>query len=164
MKNRSLIDITRDLALAKNEYEIFNEEDLMKKVDEFVSELYSKEDGIYWMYNQIEGEISLFKDQVEKLTKHVKMLKNAQERIKGLVVGSFQSVGQLPAHSVFNPVKIGKSSGAVDVIDEEKIPDEYWIEVTNSKLDKKRILVDLKDGNQIPGVRLVQKEFVRGLK
>ena len=34
LMNRSLIDITRDLVLARNDYEIFNEEDHMARVDE----------------------------------------------------------------------------------------------------------------------------------
>ena len=64
----------------------------------------------------------------------------------------------------FNPLKVSKSAGAVDVINEDLIPEEYYIEVITTKLDKKRILGDLKEGASIPGVRLIQKEYVRGLK
>ena len=59
---------------------------------------------------------------------------------------------------------VSKSAGAVDVIEEDLIPEEYYIEVITTKLDKKRILEELKEGASIPGVRLVQKEYVRGLK
>ena len=52
----------------------------------------------------------------------------------------------------------------IDVIDEDSIPKEYYIKVVDTKLDKKRILEELKQGASIPGVRLVQKEYVRGLK
>ena len=59
---------------------------------------------------------------------------------------------------------LSQSAGAVDVIEEEDIPDEYFIEVITKKLDKKRILQELRDGVRIPGVRLASNSYVRGLK
>ena len=164
LMNRSIIDITRDLVLAKNDYEIFNEEDLMARVDELFTELHQKEDGIYWMYKESEKEITLFEEQIKKLKAHTAVMKRAQERIKSLVMGTFDEVQQLPKHSVFNPIKVSQSAGAVDVISVEDIPDEYFIEVITKKLDKKRILQELKDGATIRGVRLVNNSYVRGLK
>ena len=52
----------------------------------------------------------------------------------------------------------------MDVIDESKIPEHYWVEVITKKLDKKRILNDLKSGEVIPGTRLVKNPYVRGVK
>ena len=164
LMNRSLIDITRDLVLAKNDYEIFDEEDLMARVDELFTELHKKEDGIYWMYKESEKEITLFEEQIKKLKAHTTVMKRAQERIKSLVMGTYDEVKRLPKHSVFNPIKVSQSAGAVDVIAQEDIPDEYFIEVITKKLDKKRILQELKDGARIPGVRLVNNSYVRGLK
>ena len=162
--SRSLVDITRDLVLAKNDYEIFNEEELMERVDELFTEMHQKEDGIFWMYKESEKEIEMFEAQIKKLKSHTAVMKRAQERIKMLVIGTYAEVERLPKHSVFNPIKISNSSGAVDVVDEEVIPREYWIEVITKKLDKKRILKELKDGARIPGVRLVNNSYVRGLK
>ena len=162
--NRSLVDITRDLVLARNDYEIFKEEALMARVDELYTELHQKEDGIFWLYKESEKEITLFEEQIKKLKNHTTVLKRAQERIKSLVMGTFSEVKQLPKYSVFNPIKVSKSAGAVDVISEEDIPSEYFVEVITKKLDKKRILQELKDGARIPGVRLVNNSYVRGLK
>ena len=162
--NRSLIEITRDLVLARNDYEIFNEEDLMARVDELYTELHQKEDGIYWLYKESEKEITLFEEQIKKLKAHTSVMKKAQERIKGLVRGTYTEVNQLPKYSVFNPIKVSQSAGAVDVIEESDIPDEYFVEVITKKLDKKRILQELKEGARIPGVRLVTNTYVRGLK
>ena len=164
MSNKSLIDITKDLVLARNDYEIFQEEDLMRKVDEHITELYTKEDGTYFFYQQIESQIELGQKQLDKIKKYVKVMKNMQERIKQHIIGAFSAADQLPAHSEFNPIKISQSAGAVDVIDEDKIPNEYFVEVITHKLDKKRILEELKNGEQIPGVRLIRKDYVRGIK
>ena len=162
--SRSLVDITRDLVLAKNDYEIFNEEELMERVDELFTEMHQKEDGIFWMYKEAEKEIEMFEEQIKKLKSHTSVMKRAQERIKMLVIGTYAEVSQLPSHSVFNPIKVSQSAGAVDVIEENDIPNEYFIEVITKKLDKKRILQELKDGASIPGVRLVNNPYVRGLK
>ena len=162
--SRSLVEITRDLVLAKNDYEIFNEEELMERVDELFTEMHQKEDGIFWMYKEAEKEIEMFEEQIKKLKSHTSVMKRAQERIKMLVIGTYSEVSQLPSHSVFNPIKVSQSAGAVDVIEENDIPNEYFIEVITKKLDKKRILQELKDGASIPGVRLVNNPYVRGLK
>jgi len=116
------------------------------------------------MYKESEKEIEMFEAQIKKLKSHTAVMKRAQERIKMLVIGTYAEVERLPKHSVFNPIKISQSSGAVDVIDEEVIPREYWIEVITKRLDKKRILQELKDGTTIPGVRLANNAYVRGLK
>ena len=161
---QSLSEITRDLLIAKNEYEIFESDDLKERIDQLRNEQYKKEDGIYFFYKDFDKEIDIFDEQIKKAQRYVKFLKSEQERMKMYVLGQFQITGTLPKHSVLNPLKIRESAGAVDVIDEDKIPDTYWVQYTNRKLDKKRILKELKDGTTIPGVRLVQKNFITGLK
>ena len=100
----------------------------------------------------------------ERAKKIKKMLHNTTERVKQLVIESHGELNTMPKNSVFNPLKIRKSAGAVEVIDEKDIPDEYWITVQTKKLDKKRILEELKDGTKIPGVRLLRKNFVGGFR
>ena len=76
---RSILDITSDLALVQHDVQLISEEDVMQRVDELYVELHRKEDGIYWFYRNVEGQISIFKEQIDKLAKYVKTLKNAQE-------------------------------------------------------------------------------------
>ena len=161
---KSLTEITRDLLIAKNEYEIFDSDDLKERIDQLRSEQYKKEDGIYFFYKDFDKEIDIFDEQIKKAQRYVKFLKNEQERMKAYVVSSHQLTGILPKHSVLNPIKIRESAGSVDVIDESKIPETYWVTVMTKKLDKKRILSDLKAGQEIKGVRLLKKDFITGLK
>lgn len=84
--------------------------------------------------------------------------------MKMYLLSSHQLTGSLPKHSALNPIKIRESSGAVDIIDEEEIPETYWVAVLTKKLDKKRILSDLKAGKEIKGVRLKKNDFITGLK
>ena len=161
---RALSEITRDLLIAKNEFEIFESDDLKERIDELRDEQIKKEDGIYFFYKDFDKEIEIFDEQIKKAQHYVKFLKNEQERMKMHVLGQFQISGTLPKHSALNPIKIRESGGAVDVIDETIIPDAYWTTVVTKKLDKKGILIDLKAGKEIKGVRLVKKDFITGLK
>jgi len=162
--SRKLSDITRDLVLATNEYEIFDDADLQAKIDELVAERSKKEDGIYFFYQDIEAEIDIFSKQIKKAQKYVKFLKNQQEGLKQYTIDMYANTGELPKHSALNPIKVSESSGAVKIIDEELIPSVYWFSKTETVLRKKIILEDLKAGKEIPGVELVKKSYVRGIK
>jgi len=161
---RKLSDITRDLVLATNEYEIFNDDDLQAKIDELVAERSKKEDGIYFFYADIEAEIVLFKKQIEKATKYVKFMKRQQENLKQYTIDMYSNTGELPKHSALNPIKVSTSGGSVEILDESLIPGVYWYEKTETVLRKKVILEDLKAGKEIPGVKLNKKQYVRGIK
>lgn len=161
---RKLSDITRDLVLATNEYEIFNDDDLQAKIDELVAERSKKEDGIYFFYQDIDAEIVLFKKQIEKATKYVKFMKRQQENLKQYTIDMYSNTGELPKHSALNPIKVSESGGSVEITDESLIPGVYWYEKTETVLRKKVILEDLKAGKEIPGVKLNKKQYVRGIK
>ena len=55
-------------------------------------------------------------------------------------------------------------SKSVDIIDESKIPETYWVEVITKKLDKKRMLADMKQGKKIPGADIATNKYMKGLK
>ena len=162
--SRKLSDITRDLILATNEYEIFDDADLQEKIDELVAERSKKEDGIYFFYQDMEAEIDIFSKQIKKAQKYVKFLKNQQEGLKQYTIDMYSNTGELPKHSALNPIKVSESGGSVKVIDEDLIPSVYWYEKTETVLRKKVILEDLKKGIEIAGVELVKKSYVRGIK
>ena len=164
MNNRSLVNITRDLISARYDVEIWEDPDALALVDDLIKERFTKENGMQYLYGEMEGEIALFTKQTKRMQQYTKFLKNSQERLKSYVLTMYESTGDLPKADVFNPVKISQSSGAVDIIDEMSIPMEYWIETTSLKLDKKSILKDLKAGKEIAGVRLAKKPYVRGIK
>ena len=161
---RKLSDITRDLVLTKNEYEIFDDADLQAKIDELVAERSKKEDGIYFFYQDMEAEIDIFDKQIKKAQRYVKFLKRQQEGLKQYTIDMYSNTGELPKHSALNPIKVSESSGAVKVIDESLIPAIYWYQKTETVLRKKVILEDLKAGKEIPGVELIKKSYVRGIK
>ena len=162
MGKRTLNEISSDIMLVQNSFEL-TEQEIDEQLDKLHTELHDKENGVYWFYKNIDSKIELAKEYKDKADMVIKKLKYTQERLKGLVIEAYSASKQLPAHDDFNPIKIIKT-GKVEIIDESKIPDEYYIEKIETRLDKRRILEELKDGNTIPGVRLINNKHVRGLK
>ena len=162
MPKRTLNEISNDIMLVQNSYELSNEE-IDEQLDVLHTELHDKENGVYWFYKNIDSKIALAKEYKQKADLVMKKLKYTQEKLKGLVIEAYKASGQLPAHDEFNPIKIIQM-GKVEVIDETKIPDEYYVEKIETRLDKRRILEELKEGKEIPGVRLKKNKHVRGLK
>ena len=162
--SRCLFDISRELILTQHEADMFQTDDLRERIDDLTEEMTVKEDGIYFFYKDFDKEIELCKEQTEKIKKYSKWLKTEQERLKQYVVSNYQITSSLPKHSAFNPIRVSTSPGAVEVLEETLIPDEYWVLVTTRKLDKKRILSELKEGIEIPGVKLTKNDYVKGLK
>jgi hypothetical protein len=160
---RKMSEITTDI-MSMQMGLTFNEDNYDIQLEELFAELYDKEDGIYWLYKDNDKKIELVKEHMDKCKRIMNMIKNGQESIKGMVMTRHESVGTLPKNSVFNPVSIRNSNGAVDAYDEDKVPDEYYITIQTKRLDKKRMVEEMKAGTKIPGARLVKKSFVNGLK
>ena len=160
---RKMSEITTDI-MSMQMGLTYNEDNYDIQLEELFAELYDKEDGIYLLYKDNDKKIELVKEHMDKCKRIMNMIKNGQESIKGMVMTRHESVGTLPKNSVFNPVSIRNSNGAVDAYDEEKVPDEYYITIQTKRLDKKRMVEEMKAGMKIPGARLVKKSFVNGLK
>ena len=162
MSKRSLNQISSDIMLVQNSFEL-TEQEIDEQLDILHTELHEKENGVYWFYRNLDSKIDLAKEYKEKADAVIKKLKYTQEKLKKLVLEAYSASSQLPSHDEFNPIKIIEM-GKVEIIDESKIPDEYYIEKIETRLDKRRILEELKEGVEIPGVTLRKNKHVRGLK
>ena len=162
MSKRTLNEISNDIMLVQNSFEL-TEQEIDEQLDALHTELHKKENGVYWFYKSMDKKVELAKEYKSKMDEAIKKMKYTQEKLKRLVVEAYAASGQLPAHDEFNPIKI-MEMGKVEILDENKIPSEYYVEKIETRLDKRRILEELKDGEDIPGVRLKKNKHVRGLK
>ena len=161
---RKMHEISTDIMTLQMGLDMKSPEERTIQLQDLFLELFDKEDGIYWLYVDNEKKVDMVKDHINKCKIVLNVIQRDNEQIKDLVINTHESLDSLPKHSIFNPIKIRNSSGAVFVEDESIIPKEYFVLVQEERLDKKRILKELKEGNKIPGVKLVKKPFVSGLK
>ena len=162
MAKRSLFEITSDIATVNTDL-FADDEEIEQKLCTLVNELGQKEDGIYWWFKKTQQDIDLADEYISKIQAEKRKRQNAQKTVKSMVIEANASVGQLPKYSEFNPIKIMEAA-SVNIIDENKIPDTYWIEVRTKKLDKKRMLAEMKRGTKIPGADIARNPYVKGLK
>jgi hypothetical protein len=161
---RKMHEISTDIMTLQMGLDMKSPEERTIQLQDLFLELFDKEDGIYWLYVDNEKKVDMVKDHINKCKIVLNVIQRDNEQIKDLVINTHESLDSLPKHSIFNPIKIRNSSGAVLVEDESIIPKEYFVLVQEERLDKKRILKELKEGNKIPGVKLIKKPFVSGLK
>jgi len=162
MAKRSLFEITSDIATINTDL-FADDEEIEQKLTVLFNELGKKEDGIYWWFKKTQQDIDLADEYISKIQTEKRKRQNAQKTVKNMMIEANATVGKLPEHSEFNPLKIMEST-SVNIIDEHKIPDTYWIEVMTKKLDKKRMLADMKRGTKIPGADIAKNPYVKGLK
>ena len=162
MAKRSLFEITSDIATINTDL-FADDEEIEQKLTVLFNELGNKEDGIYWWFKKTQQDIDLADEYISKIQAEKRKRQNAQKTVKNMMIEANASVGRLPKYSEFNPLKIMESA-SVNIIDENKIPDTYWIEVRTKKLDKKRMLAEMKRGTKIPGADIARNPYVKGLK
>ena len=162
MAKRSLFDITSEIATVNTDL-FADEEEIEQKLAVLFNELGTKEDGIYWWFKKTQQDIDLADEYISKIQAEKRKRQNAQKTIKNMMIEANATVDRLPKYSEFNPLKIMKST-SVNIIDENKIPEQYWIEVLTKKLDKKRMLAEMKRGTKLPGADIVKNPYVKGLK
>ncbi len=159
---RSFFDITDEIISVKQDL-FASDEEIEERLESLFLELGKKEDGVYLFVKKIQQDIDLADEYIAKIQAEKKKRQNAIKSMKGLVINANISVGKLPEHSEFNPLRVLEST-SVDIKDESKIPDQYWIEIITKRLDKKRILNDLKKGTKVPGTDIKKTPYVKGLK
>ena len=159
---RTFLDISSDIAETKADFWL-SEGEIDEKLSVLYNELANKENGVYWYYKNLDKTIELATDYKKQMDDKIKKLKYTQNKLKDIVIDAYSDTEELPRYDEFNPIKILNSS-SVDVIDELIIPMEYFIKVETIKLDKKKLLQDLREGKKIPGCRLQRKPYVKGLK
>ena len=134
-----------------------SEDDLQTFIDTLDSIQDSIEDkvgNIAGLLKNIESDIKAYKAEEERLAKRRKYLQNKYDGLKKYTQIMLESakIDKLKA-GIFNVI-IQNNPPSVEVLDENKVPNEYKIP-QDPKIDGKRLLEELKAGKVIDGVRLI---------
>ena len=158
----NIFELTSEIATVNTDL-FATEEEIEERLQVLFYDLGKKEDGMWIWFKKVQADIDLADEYIAKIQHLKKVRQNSQKWMKNTMIEVSEKTGKLPEYSVFNPLKVMESK-SVDIIDETKIPDTYWIEVRTKKLDKKRMLADMKQGKKIPGADIATNKYVKGLK
>ncbi len=160
-KKRTFIEIANEISFTKDSFTL-TEQEIDERLGELYWEMARKEDGVHFFYESLNKKIEMAEDYKAKVVDAVKKLKYTRRRVKQLVIDARDTADSVPSYSDFNPIKIVERA-TLEIIDESKIPKEYFKQVVTEKLDREKILNDMKDGKKIPGCDIIKKPYVRGL-
>lgn len=161
---KSLYDIRKDF----EEIKTFIEEQYGEVDDNLFDELMQKESDLIrktQSYVYVINKIKKNKEYRKELKKRLSELDKQDDNLIEFLIGNLMfTMKKLELDKIETPVykvRIQKNPPSVSIIDENKIPDKYKERIIQTKIDKKAILKDVKDGKEIEGVEITQSEGIR---
>ena len=134
--------------------------DFSEALDSLEDAFEEKAENIVKIMRTLEAKEKAYKDEVDRLNAQRKMLNNRVQALKDYLQENMNVMGKKKVESGLFTVAIQKSPPTLKIDDDKYIPDGYWIPQP-PKLDRKELLQDIKLGEEIEGVEIVQGEHVR---
>lgn len=116
---------------------------LIHKVDNFVNFIQKQED-----------QIEIAKKRKDEITKFIKQRENLIERLENYAMVCMKFLKTEKIEGNLHYLKFRKPSQIVEIIDENKIPEQYVKVIVERKIDKMALKDELKKGTVIEGVCL----------
>ena len=107
----------------------------------------------------LEMDITGLDTEIQRMTKKKTTIKNNIDRLKRSLEGAMIATGKRKFKTPLFGFGIQKNPPSLNVLDESKIPEEFWIE-QQPKLDKKAALAYVKE-NKVDWAELSQTESLR---
>lgn len=118
---------------------------------------YAIEDVIKSIRNK-EAEIKAFKDEITRLTEKKNKAEGIIERLKNLLTAYLNLTKQNKVKTdLFSVTR--KQSESVKITDDTKIPEKYLVQ-QQPTIDKKQLLKDLKNGDEISGAEIKKTDYI----
>jgi len=143
-------DILRDMDV--------DEQTAIDTLDSIKGELEDKCKNVAAVVREMEFGILAMKEAESGISKRREILENRMASFKGYLKHHMEQSGVLKIESPYFTLSIKKNPPSVDIVDESKLPSEFMIvpPPPAPRPDKKRILSDLRAGNEVPGAYLRQ--------
>jgi hypothetical protein len=125
-------------------------DELQTAIEITQKELYRKTESYSYAIKEIDGEISIIKEEIERLQCLINSRDKAIKRMKDVILKAMET---FEIDKIETPmIKISvRESEAVEVINEAQIPDIYFAEKTTKTLSKTMIKEAIKSGASIDG-------------
>lgn len=104
-----------------------------------------------------EALVKSLKDEIDRLTAKKQRAESAVNRLKKAVLDYLNATNQKKIKTELFSISRSSTKSA-EITDEKAVPEKYLIP-QNPKIDKKLILADLKNGEEIEGARLKVTEY-----
>jgi hypothetical protein len=127
---------------------------------ELDGEIEDKADNIAKFIKSLEGEIEQIKAERQRLAALEKSKNNNIDRLKTYLYDQMKSINKTKFKTPLFSFGIQKNPPSVDILDESVIEEMYLIPQP-PKIDKAKMMEDLKSGFKVDGVVIKQGESLR---
>lgn len=154
MDKKSLFQISTKL---KDLFESsFDNDEQTEEIKKFLqSELVQKTDSVAAYSRHLKYKIDVAKAEIERMKKILDQNKRKFEKYQEYVLFCMDIMQESSIEGDTSKISIRKPSQVVNVIDEKKIPINFFMQETTTKLDKLSLKEALKNGAEIAGAKLV---------
>lgn len=158
MNSLSLYTITNAFPTLMEQEEM-TEEEKAKVVEELTNLLNEKSQSIIGYTKNIELTIEAMKTEEKRISDNRKSLENRLAKFKEYVKDCMEKGGFTKIETELGQLSIAKNPMSVEIENEEKIPNEFKVEVVTTKVDKTAIKNHFKEtGELIPGIKIITEK------
>lgn len=130
--------------------------DTLQALEDAIEE---KAENIAKLVKNLEADAKIIKEEEQRLAERRRAIEAKVERLKTYLQEQLEVAGLQKVKRPTITVAIQNNPPSVEIADEKLIPSEFMI--PQYKVDKKSILERLKNGEMVPGAKLVQGRGVR---
>lgn len=142
--------------LDEKETENLTEEDKNQIADQLTQALQTKSTNIIAYYQEQNALLNAIDEQIKRLQDYKKFTKNKIDSYKEYVKNNMDLLGIDKIQTELGSITVANSPVSVEIIDIDKIPNEYKKIVTEVNIDKTKIKDNFKaTGEIIDGVKII---------
>lgn len=161
--NKSLFKISADMQMIVNHL-MENGGELTPEIEKSLEiskqELQTKSVGYAVVVRSMEYENNVIDQEIKRLQGLKKSRTTVIDRLKNSLSFSMEIFGVDEIKTEMSTINFRKST-TLQIIDETKVPNKYKTESITMKIDKNEIKKDIKNGDIISGVELVEKQNIQ---
>ena len=135
----------------------FDLTDTMESIEEAIE---LKAENTAKVIKQLEANAEMLANEAKRLSERKSAIESNARNLKRYLQEQLEKCGKTKIKGEIFTVAIQNNPQSVEVLDETKIPLEFFVEQA-PKLDKKTLLQHLKNEEQIPGAALKQSQSLR---
>ena len=140
--------------------ETIPQDEILKALNGLEGQFDEKAENIVKVMKSIDADVKGLKDEEKRLSDRRKSLENRSINLKAYLTDSMRAIGKEKIKGNIFTLAFQKNPPSVDILDWRLIDNEYLIPQIPT-VDKKRVLIDLKNGVRVDGVELKQGTSLR---
>lgn len=148
-----------EMALIESGGEITKEIEAMLIVKDV--DVPAKVDAYAFTIERLEKSVELLSAKADQYKRMAKSAENAISRLKGNMLTAIEIYGKDYIEGIDSKFTVRQSPPACIINDESVIPGEYLITETITKIDKKKIISDIKAGKHVSGADIAQGTWLK---